>query len=247
MIQDLLHRISRILLKLRFQPIRVFCLHEISAKPEFANEQAYDWMEINAFKQTIMRMREQEYVFISLNQAYDKIKHDIFRFKKYAVLTDDDARQSLNEILPWLIENKLPMMLFVNANYLDGKEHRVEGINPFHCLTMDELQNYVEKSNGLISIQSHGWEHLDATRMTAEEFRAQIRLLPIMGGGDGTSVAHHGETHGRGFHAYTWGRHTLQTDAILKESNIIPVLMDGMKNYNDASCIHRELLENYDK
>ena len=22
--------------------------------------------------------------------------------------------------------------------------------------------------------------------------------------------------------------------------------MDGMKNYNDASCIHRELLENYD-
>lgn len=44
------------------------------------------------------------------------------------------------------------------------------------------------------------------------------------------------------FGAYTWGRHTAMTDRILQANNIIPVLMDGMKNYSNANIIHRELL-----
>lgn len=44
------------------------------------------------------------------------------------------------------------------------------------------------------------------------------------------------------FGAYTWGRHTAKTDRILQANNIIPVLMDGMRNFNVKSHIHRELL-----
>ena len=228
MIQDLLHRISRILLKLRLQPIRIFCLHEISAKPEFSNEGPSDWMDINIFKQIIENMRKQGYKFISLEDAYRKIQTDRLRFRKYAVLTNDDGRISLHEILPWLIEQKLPITLFINGNYTDGKEHVVTGFNPFHCLTKAELVQYVELSYGLISLQGHGLEHKDATKISLEEFHRMIDPY-------------------KRFHAYTWGHHTIQTDNILRSYNIIPVFMDGMKNYNDASCIHRELLENYDK
>lgn len=209
-------------------PIRVFCLHEISAKPEFSNEGPSDWMDINVFKRKIENMRKQGYVFISLEDAYRKIQTDRLRFRKYAVLTNDDARKSLHEILLWLIEQQLPITLFVNEHYLDGKEHVIENFNPFHCLTKAELIRYVEISHGLISLQGHGLEHKDATTMSLEEFHRIIDPY-------------------KRFHAYTWGHHTIQTDNILRSYNIIPVLMDGMKNYNDASYIHRELLENYDK
>lgn len=245
---NLWHKICNRWTRLCLQPIRVFCLHEISAKPEFSNEGPSDWMDINVFKRKIENMRKRGYVFISLEDAYRKIQTDRLRFRKYAVLTNDDGRISLREILPWLIEQKLPITLFINGNYTDGKEYVVAGFNPFHCLTFAELKHYVEASYGLISIQSHGYEHLDATTMSPDAFREQIEKnmslsslfsyrLPLMGK----------PTEGACFHAYTWGRHNAQTDAILKENNIIPVLMDGMKNYNDASCIHRELLENYDK
>jgi hypothetical protein len=39
------------------------------------------------------------------------------------------------------------------------------------------------------------------------------------------------------FHAYTWGRHTKETNNILKDFYIIPVYIDGMKNYNDYQVI----------
>jgi hypothetical protein len=45
------------------------------------------------------------------------------------------------------------------------------------------------------------------------------------------------------FFAYPWGRHNAMNKRVLKEFNLIPVLMDGMMNYNDASAVHRELLQ----
>ena len=44
------------------------------------------------------------------------------------------------------------------------------------------------------------------------------------------------------FHAYTWGRRTKKTNAVLEDFNLIPVFMDGQMNYNDPKVIHRELL-----
>lgn len=246
---NIIQRIHNRLTKVRLYPIRVFCLHEISAKPEFPNEKYFDWMEINAFKDAIEHLREQEYHFISLTDAYLKISRDWLRRAKYAVLTIDDSRKSLHEILPWLIEQHLPVTIFVNGLYTDGQEHIVPKINPFHCLTLAELQHYVETSNGLISLQSHGYEHLDATTMTIDAFREQIEMnmsLLTSVRQPSISVAHQGVTHGRGFsgsfHAYTWGHHNAQTDAMLRRMGIVSVLIDGMPNYNDPSCIHRELL-----
>ncbi len=212
-------------------------------------------MEIGEFQSKILQIQQSGVEFISLSHAYELLKasaaplstlysliSNLFRRKKYVVLTFDDGYKSLNEILPWLIEQKIPVTLFINGKYTDGiSQRQVEGKH-FTYLTKNELQHYVEVSDGLISLQSHGYEHINATAMSPDAFREQIeknislltsiRLLPIMG-----------ETGEGAFHAYTWGRHNAQTDAILREHNIIPILMDGMKNYNDASCIHRELLE----
>lgn len=238
---NIIHRIHNRLTKLRLQPIRVFCLHKISAKPEYPNEGISDWMAIKAFQTKVWQMQQSGVKFISLLHAYELLKvSSLFRRKKYAVLTFDDGYKSLDEILPWLIEQQIPVTLFICGKYTDGKEHIEGHYNPFHCLTADELKHCVEISNGLISIHSHGWEHTDATQMSTDEFRIQIENnLDILDSIMSSPM--------RGvsrvlFHAYTWGRHNAMTDQVLKEQSIIPVLMDGMKNYNDASCIHRELL-----
>lgn len=243
---NIVPKILRKWIKLRLQPIHVFCLHHVTAKFDEGSMCNSDWMEIEIFKNRVEQMLRDNYAFISLEDAYCKIQKDFFRSRKYAVLTFDDGYKSLDEILPWLIEQKIPVTLFINGKYTDGKSQRqVEGKH-FAYLSASELKHYVEISKGFIFLQSHGYEHLDATAMSPDAFREQIeknmslltsiRLLPIMG-----------ETGEGAFHAYTWGRHNATTDAILKENNIIPVYIDGMKNYNDASCIHRELLENYDK
>ena len=90
----------------------------------------------------------------------------------------------------------------------------------------------VEQLNSpLITVSSHGYEHLDATRVSETEFISQItKNIEILKGFSSFIP----------FHAYTWGRHNEKTDAILHKLKIIPVLMDGQKNYNDSSAIHRE-------
>lgn len=92
----------------------------------------------------------------------------------------------------------------------------------------------------MISIQSHGWEHLEATKMAADEFSKHIKNNIIY-------IKQNKLSKDVRFHAYTWGKHNGVTDRVLAEHNIIPVLIDGMKNYNDKSLIHRELLDEYEQ
>ena len=43
------------------------------------------------------------------------------------------------------------------------------------------------------------------------------------------------------FHAYTYGDHNVTSDDILNQKSVVPVMIDGLKNYNDKRAIHREL------
>lgn len=214
--------------KLCIQPIHVYCMHHVCA--EFCTESMNegDWMQINTFKQKVMSMQFKGVQFISLSEAYQHISNETLRCRKYAVLTFDDGYASLQEILPWLEEQHIPVTLFINGKYLDGKSYRKNSKERY--LTHDEL---FALSSSFIEIGSHGWEHTDASQMTelafAESIQQNIRVLSV---------------HPRyvPFHAYTWGRHTDKSDNVLFDHKIIPVLINGGKNYNDKHFIHRELL-----
>ena len=111
-------------MKLRLQPIRVFCLHHVCAKFDVESMNACDWMEIEEFKQHVAALQKNGVKFISLKDAYHHICEDKVRCKKYAVLTFDDGYASLKEILPWLEKQMIPATLFINGKYLDGKSYR---------------------------------------------------------------------------------------------------------------------------
>ena len=224
----LLSKLRRWFLKLRLQPIRVFCLHHVCEHFDADAMYACDWMALDVFKQLINALRNKGYQFISLTDAYEYLKKDWFRRQKYAVLTFDDGYKSLKEVLPWLEEQKIPATLFINGKYLDGKSYR-ETPNE-HYLTYDEL---FALTSPLIEIGHHGWEHKSVNEMSeAELIDSMQKNIEIL------------SSHPRyiSFWAYTWGRHTKSNNNCLLNSGIIPVLIEGNKNYKWIGAIDRELL-----
>lgn len=224
----LLQKIRRKLLKLRLQPIRVFCLHHVCEHFDADSMYPCDWMALDAFKQKINNLRNQGYQFISLTEAYNHLKKDHFRRKKYAVLTFDDGYQSLNEVLPWLAEQHIPATLFINGKYLDGVSYRET--NKEKYLTYDEL---FALDSPLIEIGHHGWEHKAANQMTQEEFEESISMnINLL------------SSHPRyiPFWAYTYGIHNNKFDLVLLDNRINFLLVNGGKNYTWIGSIDRELM-----
>lgn len=216
-------------MKLRLQPIRMFVCHHVCAEFDSETMEACDWMSIVSFKAKVMNIQKNGAKFISLQDAYMHIERDFVRCGKYAVITFDDGYASLKEILPWLEEQQIPVTLFVNGKYLDGESYR---LNPKErYLTRDELW-YLTSSS--IEVGHHGWEHVRVTEQTDEEFVKSVeRNVRVL--------ANHPNY--IPFWAYTYGAHTKQTDAYLQGKQIVPVYIDGNKNYDDAKVIHRELLQ----
>lgn len=228
-IDRIVHKIRRKLTKLRLQPIRVFCLHHVCEHFDADSMYPCDWMALDAFKQKINNLRNQGYQFISLTEAYNHLKKDHFRRKKYAVLTFDDGYQSLNEVLPWLAEQHIPATLFINGKYLDGVSYRDSDKEKY--LTYNEL---FALDSPLVEIGHHGWEHKAANQMTQEEFEESISMnINLL------------SSHPRyiPFWAYTWGRRMSKTDMVLCRNHIIPIFITGQKNYIFTNYIDREILK----
>ena len=227
-ISELIKKIRRKWMKLHLQPIRMFCLHHVCEQFDADAMHACDWMALDEFQQKIIALRNQGYQFISLMKAYHHLKKDYFRRKKYAVLTFDDGYKSLNEVLPWLEEQQLPATLFINGKYLDGKSYREKPKEQY--LTYDEL---FALTSPLIEIGHHGWEHKSVKEITEEELidsmQKNIEIL---------------SSHPRyvPFWAYTYGIQNKNSDSLLNQNDLVPVLMVGNKNYKWVGTIDRELL-----
>lgn len=217
-------------MKLRLQPIRVFCFHHVSDTFDEGTMKRCDWLQTDLFKQLIHQLREEGYTFISLPEAHAKIQHDVIRCKKYVVLTVDDGWASQKNILPWLNEQKIPITMFLNPCYLDGMHYREKDTELY--LTEDDVMR-MHQDYPFVTIGSHGWEHKDATKQTVEEFiesldrsEAYLKQLPNY----------------IPFFAFTYGRYTKAQLDVIKSRNIIPLFVKGNMNYTREEYMDREVL-----
>lgn len=229
-IRKIVSRICRKWMKMRLQPIRVFCFHQTSETFDTNTMYFGDWTQIEQFKRNILRLKEQ-YSFISLPEAYDKMKHDTFRLKKFAVLTADDGWVSLKNILPWLAEHQIPITLFVNPAFLKGEETRENGMNGL--LSWGELKEILSKYPN-ITIASHGWSHSYATSLSEEEFEKDVLRCQKFLQKSNRYID---------YYAYPCGYCSTRTEAVLHKLNIVPVYMEGKLNYTYMGGIHRESLD----
>lgn len=230
MMCDAINRIKRKWMKFRLQPIRVYCFHQTSETFDESTMYSGDWTQIEQFKRNIEQLKKQ-YTFIPLREAHQKLQHDAVRCKRYAVLTADDGWASLKNILPWLAEQQIPVTLFVNPAYLTGEQTRENGMRGL--LTKAELKDLLDKYQN-ITIGSHGWDHTLTTEMDINDFgkclqKCQTYLQKI-----GKYVP---------FYAYPCGKHNKYHDDCLYQEGIVPVYINGQKNYRYDGGIHRELLD----
>lgn len=228
MVKKILQKIKHKWVKLWLQPIRVYCLHHVCAEFDAESMNACDWMEIEEFKAKVQALQRDGVEFTALTDAYRHICNDWVRCKKYAVLTFDDGYASLKEILPWLAEQKIPVTLFINGKYLDGKSYRKNPKEQY--LTKEELRAL---TSPLIEIGNHGWEHMRVIDMREAEFEESVERNVNLLQEHPNYVP---------FWAYTYGTHTDETDAHLMKKGLVPVFIAGEKNYNNRNGIDRELL-----
>lgn len=216
--------------KLLLCPIEVFVFHAVSDSFDERVNEKIDWTSTKEFEENIATLNGQ-YEFIPLPEAYDRVKNDLFRRKKYAVLTCDDGFRSVLKILPFLEKQGIPLTMFVNPKYLDGKSKREGYAEAPQYITKEELWGL---ASPLITIGLHGYEHNDATQMTKNEFADSVeRCIKDMA------------SHPRfvRYYAYTWGRYTEETQEVLKEKRIVPVLTDGGTNYRFRRGISRKPID----
>lgn len=237
---DFINKILKLVHKLIFKirstilaPISIYCFHQVSKEFDPSSMWELDWISIEKFKQIVCDLKKDS-IFISLVDAQKHLRHDIVRKKNYVVLTCDDGYYSLREILPWLLEQRIPITLFINPINTDGKHYREKKGERY--LTILEIRQFIKISNGLISIGMHGIEHKDVSTMEHNQFLQFLALSvdETKNIGKGSFIP---------FWAYTWGRHNQMTDNILLNYGIIPVCLDGKKNFNNKNLIHREILK----
>lgn len=223
---ELLRNIRQKWKRLWLQPIRVFCFHQVSEEFEDGKYKRCDWLQTDEFKHRINDILDEGYTFISIEEAYHKLQHDLFRSKKYAVLTADDGYKAIECIMPWLEEKHIPMTIFVNGKYTDGKSYRLSPKEVY--MTIRDLKNY----DSMITIGHHGWDHVTMQKMLEGEIRESIQKNNEI-----TSLPNFVP-----FWAYPYGAHSDKSDEIIRSNGYVPVYMDGMKNYNNHDVIHRESL-----
>lgn len=225
-------RLSRWWMKMRLRPIHIYCIHHVCEKFDAESMYACDWMNIDEFKATVTNIQKMGVNFVSLTEAHHHIRKDWVRCKRYAVLTFDDGYASLKEILPWLEEKKIPVTLFINGKYLDGKSFRETSKEKY--LTKEEL---FAINNSLVEIANHGWEHKRTNEMTMDEFVNSIeKNIEILSS----------HPNYRPFWAYAYGAYTNKSNAALLAHHLIPVYVNGEPNIYFKGYLGRELL-NVDK
>jgi len=229
-----------------YQPIRVIVFHHVSDERDVLVCQESDWTQLDQFKCNIEHL-SQHYTFISLSEACDKLQHDWFRFRKYAVLTTDDGLVSVLNVLPWLEDMKIPLTLFINTRYMTGDK-----LKPIHMDWLSKLapdadvkaiakrmylskEQIFEMTSPNIEIGLHGHEHLDARTITESEFEQNIKQCEQLLYNYPRYVS---------AYAYPWGRSTDASVQYLQKQGIVPVVVDGCKNYVWTGYIHRECIDN---
>lgn len=248
MFRRLLNIIHRYCLKRLFCPIRVFVFHHVSDECEPLICQPEDWTQLERFKRNIEKL-QQRYTFISLTDAYNKLRHDIFRFRNYAVLTTDDGLACVLNVQPWLEERNIPLTLFVNTRYMEGDK-----LKPIHEKWLRELspdtdekmiarRMYLSKkqiwslNSPLVEIGMHGHEHLNALQTSAALFEEDLNTC--------ISKLHEHPRFIKAY-AYPWGNSTKDSLAYLHKQGIIPVVVKGSSNYTWGGSIDRECIDNVD-
>lgn len=224
-------RLKQHVSRLFVHPIPVFVFHQVSDVFEPETMWECDWTQTDAFKQRILTLKKK-YTFIPLTEVKRHLAQDKWRFKNYASLTADDGWASLKNILPWLVEQKVPVTLFLNPSCLDGKHWNSRETDKL--LTREDIFRIVEQGKPYITIASHGWTHKSSLHMPMDEFMESV---------DKSEKALDEILAKVPFFAYVSGLSDKGQADYMRGRGLTPVYVDKRVNSRDPSLIHRYCID----
>lgn len=231
MSRSFFQKVKHRLVRMRLHPISVFLFHQVSDVFQPETMWDIDWTQTETFKRNILALKKK-YTFIPLDEVTERLSCDRFRFRDYAALTSDDGWASLKTILPWLVEQEIPVTLFLNPSCLDGLHKNSRETDKL--LTKEDVLRIVEEGKPYISVASHGWTHKDSTKMTMDEFQESVQESEEVLTGIPGKVP---------YFAFASGKHTPKQVGFLKSEGLIPVFVDGAANEKDPTVIHRYCID----
>ena len=175
---------------------------------------------------------KKKYTFIPLTEVQRHLAQDDWRLSNYASLTADDGGASLKNILPWLVEQKIPVTLFLDPSCLDGKHGNSQETD--RLLTRDDVVRIVGQGASYITIASHGWTHKSTLHMPKEEFKENVDKSEKVLGEMPAKIP---------FFAYVSGLSAQGQAEYLRGRGLIPVYVDRRVNSRDPSLIHRYCID----
>lgn len=221
------NRLHRVFLR----PIKVFVFHQVSEVFDPDTMWECDWTQTELFKRNITALMKK-YKFIPLSEVREHLASDKVRFKNYAALTADDGWASLKSILPWLVEKRIPITLFLNPSCLDGQH--VNSRETDRMLTREDVEMIVAKGAPFVSVASHGWAHKNSKGMTLEEFKESVGMSEDVLEQLSGKVS---------FYAFVSGQYRLAQVAYLRDRQLTPVFVDSENNEADPTAIHRYCID----
>ena len=224
-------RIKRGLYRILMHPIPVFVFHQVSDVFEPDTMWECDWTRTDVFKRRILAFKKK-YTFIPLTEVQRHLAQDKWRFRNYASLTSDDGWASLTNILPWLVEQKIPVTLFLNPSCLDGKHRNSRETDKL--MTREEVVRIVEQNAPFISIASHGWTHKSSLHMTMDEFQESVNKSEEVLDEMPAKIP---------FFAYVSGLSAQGQADYLRGRGLTPVYVDRSANGKDPTLIHRYCID----
>lgn len=220
-------RLRNRLTRMLRHPVKVFVFHQVSDVFEPETMWECDWTQIDVFKQYILALKKR-YTFMPLAEVPRHLAQDRIRFKDYAALTADDGWASLANILPWLVEQKIPVTLFLNPSCLDGKHWNSRETD--RLLTKEDVVRIIGQGAPYITVASHGWTHRRCDEMTMDSFADNVDMAEKALEGMPAKVP---------FFAFASGLYTRAQVDYLRGRGLIPVFVDGRANEQDPASIHR--------
>lgn len=228
-----------------FSPIRVFVFHHVSDVYDTLLCGEDDWTQTDQFKRNILSLQSR-YQFISLSEACERLQHDTFRMKNYAVLTCDDGLNCQAALLPWLEERNIPITLFINTRLMEGDMlkpisiERLKKIAPDADIKAIAKRMYLSReqifalTSPWVEIGLHGHEHLNAMQISEERFEEDCEKERTLLQSHPRYIA---------AYAYPWGLSTEASIRYLHSKDIMPAVVGSANNYRWSGLVNRECID----
>ena len=157
--------IRKVYRRLFLKPIPVFVMHQVGESMNPMVDRESDWSSFDLFKKNVDFLNEN-YHIVSLPQVHEMLKRQRSRFKKYAVITFDDAYKSILPALQYLKGKHIPVTVFVNSAYLNGDSYSCVNVKTY--LRYQNSQEPSAEIDGLINDIDSLWD------VSGEDYRIKM-------------------------------------------------------------------------